>query len=649
MRIQAFLIAILLAGLAGGCQTSDSIPEIEYRRVPDSQVLIDALRDGDAPRRARAALAMGRIQSAGYADALVAAVGDDDPVVRRAAWFALGQLGLAQGAEPGVVAMEAAAAGLSDPDPEIVALAVEALGKLVPPGAAGQIAPLLKHGSAEVRTEAAHALLRLRFVPTWRGDAEEPPPLPGTALRELAEALTDEDETVRWAVAHAFSRYGEAMAARTLASSGVDPNPWVRVFAVRGVGRAGATESAEAIAWGVDDDDLHVRAETVSSLEMLERTDLIPEYLDDDASFHVRSAVAAALGHADGAGTLGRLHGLENDASDSVRAAAIGALAARLGADYLGALEQYLSDSAWTVRVAATRAAGAIGEEGVALLARAATDSDGRVRTAALEALEPFLDRPAVAAIVDAGLGSDDLGERATAVGLVAESERPDRLDRLTAAYRQSEGVDWVEIREMVVEVAAELPDAAELLQSATEDPAPSVRTKARQALRDRGVDLAETPAAGETDFMTARDSFYEDAVVVLETDKGSIEIRCFPQDAPVHVSNFVRLVGEGFYDGSIWHRVAPNFVIQGGDPLGSGWGGSGYVLPDEINRRRYLRGTVGMPKAGKDTGGCQIFITLVPTPHLDGNYTVFGQVISGLDVIDRIEVGDAIQRAYLK
>ena len=70
---------------------------------------------------------------------------------------------------------------------------------------------------------------------------------------------------------------------------------------------------------------------------------------------------------------------------------------------------------------------------------------------------------------------------------------------------------------------------------------------------------------------------------------------------------------------------------------------------PDEINRRRYLRGTVGMPKAGKDTGGCQIFITHVPTPHLDGNYTVFGQVTAGLDVVDQIEVGDSIKRAYVK
>jgi cyclophilin family peptidyl-prolyl cis-trans isomerase len=122
--------------------------------------------------------------------------------------------------------------------------------------------------------------------------------------------------------------------------------------------------------------------------------------------------------------------------------------------------------------------------------------------------------------------------------------------------------------------------------------------------------------------------------------------IRCLAEEAPVHVASFVRLAREGYYDGLIWHRVVSNFVIQGGDPRGDGWGGAGYTMRDEINTIRYARGTVGMPKAGKDTGGGQIFITHVPTPHLDGNYTVFGQVVSGLEVVDRIEVGDEIVRA---
>ncbi|MDD5629298.1 MAG: peptidylprolyl isomerase, partial [Elusimicrobia bacterium] len=110
----------------------------------------------------------------------------------------------------------------------------------------------------------------------------------------------------------------------------------------------------------------------------------------------------------------------------------------------------------------------------------------------------------------------------------------------------------------------------------------------------------------------------------------------------------FLHGVRSGLYDGSVWHRVVSNFVVQGGDPRGSGWGDAGFSLRDEISRLRFERGTVGMPKAGKDTGGCQLFITHLPAPHLDGRYTVFGRVTRGLDAVDRIEPGDRILKARI-
>ncbi|MBI5368302.1 MAG: peptidylprolyl isomerase [Planctomycetes bacterium] len=119
--------------------------------------------------------------------------------------------------------------------------------------------------------------------------------------------------------------------------------------------------------------------------------------------------------------------------------------------------------------------------------------------------------------------------------------------------------------------------------------------------------------------------------------------LELFPAEAPVHVARFVDRVERGFYRGLTFHRVVPNFVIQGGDPRGDGWGDDGETVRDEINRRRFDAGALGMPKAGKDTGGCQLFLTLIPTPHLDGNYTVFGRLVEGLDVARRIEVGDAM------
>jgi peptidyl-prolyl cis-trans isomerase B (cyclophilin B) len=117
-----------------------------------------------------------------------------------------------------------------------------------------------------------------------------------------------------------------------------------------------------------------------------------------------------------------------------------------------------------------------------------------------------------------------------------------------------------------------------------------------------------------------------------------------------VHVANFVGLVRQGFYDGLTWHRVVPNFVIQGGDPTGTGAGDAGWSMRAEISGQHYARGTLGMPRSADwDTGGCQIFITHVPTPQLDTHYTIFGRVSEGLDVIDAIERGDRIVKATVR
>jgi cyclophilin family peptidyl-prolyl cis-trans isomerase len=110
-------------------------------------------------------------------------------------------------------------------------------------------------------------------------------------------------------------------------------------------------------------------------------------------------------------------------------------------------------------------------------------------------------------------------------------------------------------------------------------------------------------------------------------------------------VLSFVRLARRGYFNGIVWHRVVPNFVIQGGDPRGDGNGGPGYALRCEINQVAYDRGAVGMALSGKDTGGSQWFVTHSPQPHLDGGYTVFGNVIQGLETVDKIARGDKIRR----
>jgi len=132
---------------------------------------------------------------------------------------------------------------------------------------------------------------------------------------------------------------------------------------------------------------------------------------------------------------------------------------------------------------------------------------------------------------------------------------------------------------------------------------------------------------------------------IKIETTQGDIDLELYPQHAPKTVNNFVFLAGEGFYDGVMFHRVICNFMIQGGDPTGTGRGGPGYRFEDEVreNPLTHEQGVIAMANSGPDTNGSQFFITHSPQPHLNGNHTVFGKVIKGQDIVDAIQQGDKI------
>ena len=142
-------------------------------------------------------------------------------------------------------------------------------------------------------------------------------------------------------------------------------------------------------------------------------------------------------------------------------------------------------------------------------------------------------------------------------------------------------------------------------------------------------------------------------AVITLEKG-GEIAVEFFPADAPKTVENFLKLAGQGFYDGTTFHRVVPGFVVQGGDPLSKtlpagnpriGTGDPGYKIKAEFNKQRHDRGVLAMARSqDPDSAGCQFYITLAPTPHLDGQYTVFGRVTSGMNVVDGIRANDRIK-----
>ncbi|MFD3166161.1 MULTISPECIES: peptidylprolyl isomerase [Herpetosiphon] len=135
--------------------------------------------------------------------------------------------------------------------------------------------------------------------------------------------------------------------------------------------------------------------------------------------------------------------------------------------------------------------------------------------------------------------------------------------------------------------------------------------------------------------------------VVTMETTKGNITIELYPEYAPKTVNNFVFLINEGFYDGVVFHRVISNFMVQGGDPTGTGTGGPGYRFEDEFkgNPLKHETGVLSMANAGPGTNGSQFFITHGPQPHLDGRHTVFGKVTEGQDVVNAIRQGDSMTK----
>ena len=180
------------------------------------------------------------------------------------------------------------------------------------------------------------------------------------------------------------------------------------------------------------------------------------------------------------------------------------------------------------------------------------------------------------------------------------------------------------------------------------------VRRKAIESLKATGAGDFSTrlgfPSGGSpTAYTRAISRIGKRVLAVVATSRGPFTIEFLPEDAPLTVDNFVQLARRGYFNGIVFHRVVPNFVVQDGDPRGDGNGGPGYQIRCEINEVPYDRGAVGMALSGKDTGGSQWFITHAPQPHLDGGYTVFARVTAGMDVVDQIVRGDVIRSITIR
>jgi cyclophilin family peptidyl-prolyl cis-trans isomerase len=310
------------------------------------------------------------------------------------------------------------------------------------------------------------------------------------------------------------------------------------------------------------------------------------------------------------------------DQDAATRGACARALLARRSEEALALVLPLLADSSVYVRVALLQALALLPEPAAAplLIARLAPGTPVFERATAAEALATLKSAAAAPALREA-LADTSALVVASAAGALAGSGDPAALPALRRACVAHAGDAEADARVALFDALRALADSAFADSLERARPAPVAR-----AVHDSAF-FAPPAARG----------------AVLRTVKGEIEWAFQGAEAPQTVKNFVRLAERGYFDGLCVHRVVPNFVIQDGDPTGTGSGGPGWTLRCEANRLRYGAGMVGMALSGKDTGGSQWFITHAPQPHLNGRYTIFARVVRGQDVVGRIVQGDRV------
>jgi cyclophilin family peptidyl-prolyl cis-trans isomerase len=331
----------------------------------------------------------------------------------------------------------------------------------------------------------------------------------------------------------------------------------------------------------------------------------------------------------------------------------------------LEAWPPWRTDSRWQHRAAAASLDG-LGPASTAAdrLAPGLRDPDGRVRASAVEALAALVDSASAARLVRqrlrAALADSDFVVRSTALGALAKGATIDDLAASIRSYTiaaRDADLDarlafWTLADSVLRAHRSALPDSVDRALSSIARPSNPLE-RARAALIPRFATWGDnTGQPREESWYRARavEALASRVPVArIETERGVIELVLFPAEAPVTVHNFVALARRHYFDGQRFHRVVPNFVIQAGDPRGDGNGGPGYAIRDELNPHRYVRGTLGMALSGPNTGGSQFFVTHAPQPHLDGGYTVFGQLRAGGEVLDRIVQGDRIVRITIQ
>lgn len=605
----------------------------EDRRIFEPVLTGRAVSSPDPWIRAKAALAAGRLRSPAAAPHIVVLLHDPDPAVRRAAAFAGGISGDTR-------LVPQLAESLRDSDAGAASLAAEALGRLGGEAATNALLELLgREGAA--RAPAARALFRT--------------PDRGRVSR-LAPLARDLDPALRRASVYALSRrpIPEALPALRLGLGDTDPR--IAALCARGVGLLGDREAVPALVRLAGAGDPSVAIQALAALRTLGRKDPMPAeacVAARDRTGDPNAGVATTA--------LGALSGCRDPESDALlqhvlrqggpRAEeALGALVSHVP-DAASLVDRYLESSSLEVRLGAADAVGRLPREAAIRVAgRLLADPSARIRAAAASALPE--DVPAE--LLVRALGDRDPAVREAALEKAAprHDANPATASAWDRAFASQFSEKEPDYTVGALEGAAALPKGGEaLLRAKADDRDAVVRGTVRRLLvarfGARREEFDEIPVETRYAFRDyeriARQSNETLFTADVETSRGRFAIALDAEAAPITVETFRELATRGFFDGTVIHRVVPDFVVQAGDPRGDGTGGPGFAIRDELDPDPYVRGTVGMALAGPDTGGSQWFVTLSPQPHLDGAYTVFGKVSSGDETLDRIEKDDRL------
>ena len=655
--------------------------------------LLEMLQPPHGGARRRALLALARI---GYPSALGFLIdtlnADRNPENRNAemralAAFALGEIEshhaasyLVQRLDPAVEPSLLVRARCAEALGKIASnkLSVAALGDYGTRGIAEALAALLPSPEKPFVSEDHKLLVELTLTALLR--VRQP-----QSVEAIATQLRSPDPDVRWQAANALARIRDGIqpAVAALVPLLEDTNPLVRAHAARALGVAKATQAVDGLIKLLGDADARVTASAINALGAIGEARAVPALVtlgngqlsayrafDRNKSGvppqqNLLLLIATALGNLKDPRAVELLQAIRfADGKLGAFPEAETAVARFGDARFFDIPESAkLPPNDWRAMAAYAQGLGQLGSDKAraTLLdllsgksygkpdARAVSDILNAMAAAKVDGLRDIL--------LDQ-LKAEDVIVRATAAELLGDLD--DASERVTgaleAAYKAARKEKMNDARVAILEAAQKLkhPINLQALADETRDEDYVVRRKAAELLVQSKLDVAtQRVNIGKAD--TGHDKKYwqrmaqltdsaKNPVAVIHTKKGDIRIELYAQDAPMTVDNFMKLARGGFYNGLEFVRVVPNFVVQAGDPRGDQNGGPGYQIRDEINLRRYGTGTVGMALSGKDTGGSQFFITHSPQPHLDGGYTVFGQVVEGMAAVNQIARGDKIE-----